>query len=159
MQKAVILIHHEGVSGRQRGTTKRLDRLDYSIGLKNLNRGTKDQGAYFQVSFTKKRGIKREEAEPFPMMIKEDIGSGLPWTIGGAVGQNRRPYIIALIGLGMKQRDIGEALGCTEANVSQIKKKAFSEGFFNEVGIPTLEWHKEYRGHTIESVIGEYKDE
>jgi putative DNA primase/helicase len=158
LKKAVIIIHHAGINGNQRGSTGRIDNVTNAIKLKDLSGASDDHRAAFEVTFTKKRSIYGKDAEPFCMVIKEDVDSGLPWTIGGAIGQNRKPYIIALIGLGMKQREIAEALGCTEANVSQIKKKAINEGLFNGDSEPTDKWFEIYKGDTIENVISEYKD-
>jgi len=156
--KAVILIHHESIKGNPRGTTGRLDNIDSAIQLKGIPNGSEDEGANFQVIFKKKRSIFGKSAEPFCMMIKKDPDSGFPWKTSSAIGQNRGPSIIGLIGMGMKQRKIAEALGCTEPNVTQIKKKAMKEGWFTEEGKPTGKWHTEYSELTIEDVIRGYKE-
>jgi hypothetical protein len=155
MKKSVIVVHHANKKGDLRGSSSIIDSPNYAIGLKDLNRGSEDHGAYFSVQFTKKRRIRRQDAEPFSLMINQDLDSGYPWTASASIGQKRGPYIIGLIGLKMKQRDIAEALSCTEANVSQIKKKATRDGFFNQAGDPTEKWFEIYKGDTAAEMIAE----
>lgn len=157
MKKAVILVHHASIKGNPRGTTGRLDNVDFTIHLKKIDGGSEEEEASFRVEIEKKRSISIKAAEPFCMTIRTDEDSGLPWTTSNVI-ENRRPYIIALIGLGMKQRDIAEALKCTEPNVTQLKKKATKEGLFNEAGEPTAKWLEIYKGDTVEDIIKEFTE-
>lgn len=158
MGVSVIALHHASAKGNPRGTTGRLDNLDLSIKLKEIDDGSGDGLANFEVRYTKKRSIYGKNLEPFCMKIAKDPDSGLPWTTSNTFGLNRRLYIVGLIGLGIKQKDIAEKLGCTEANVTQIKKKAIKEGIFNETGDPTEKWLETYEGFTAEDIINEYKE-
>ncbi|NPU86403.1 MAG: AAA family ATPase [Syntrophaceae bacterium] len=155
---AVIVIHHASLKGNPRGTSGRYDNVDWTIKLKDLADATRSSGAYFQVEFVKKRGKRDNALRPFTIRIAHDPDSGLPWQTSHYADRKRPPYIIALIGLGMKQRDIAEVLECTEVNVSQIKKKAIKDGLFTEDGRPTDKWRKAYTGDTIEQVIKEFKE-
>lgn len=155
---AVIAVHHASIKGNPRGTTGRLDNIDLSIKIRAVDDGSRDGLANFEVIYEKKRLIYGQNLDPFSMKIIKDPDSGLPWTTSNVLGLNRRPYIVGLIGLGMKQRNIAEALGCTEANVTQIKKKATKEGFFNEEGDPTNKWLDLYEGDTADDIIKEFKN-
>jgi hypothetical protein len=51
----VLLIHHAGTNGRQRGTSRREDALDTLIALKRPEDYSPEQGARFEVHFEKLR--------------------------------------------------------------------------------------------------------
>ena len=76
---AVILVHHTGKNGEQRGTSAREDNIDISIGLRKINQDPSFRGATFAVTFTKSRGICGSEADPFIMRIPKDYRGRLPW--------------------------------------------------------------------------------
>jgi putative DNA primase/helicase len=55
--KSVILIHHAGKSGRQRGTSRKEDVLDTIISLRRPPDYSPDQGARFEVYYEKSLGF------------------------------------------------------------------------------------------------------
>jgi hypothetical protein len=58
---AVIIVHHSGVSGRMRGTTKRENDAFWIIRVENLESHNPDdaEGAYFETTFQKRRNDQR----------------------------------------------------------------------------------------------------
>src|SRR3954454_8966232 len=52
---AVLLVHHAGVNGRQRGTSRREDALDTVIALRRPEDYSSEQGARFEIHFEKLR--------------------------------------------------------------------------------------------------------
>jgi putative DNA primase/helicase len=52
---AVLLVHHAGTNGRQRGTSRREDALDTVIALRRPEDYSPEQGARFEVHFEKLR--------------------------------------------------------------------------------------------------------
>jgi putative DNA primase/helicase len=52
---AVLLVHHAGINGRQRGTSRREDTLDTVIALRRPEDYSPEQGARFEVHFEKLR--------------------------------------------------------------------------------------------------------
>ena len=52
---AVLLVHHAGTNGRQRGTSRREDALDTVIALRRPEDYSPEQGARFEVPFEKLR--------------------------------------------------------------------------------------------------------
>src|SRR6516225_9680300 len=52
---SVLLVHHAGTNGRQRGTSRREDALDTVIALRRPENYSREQGARFQVHFEKLR--------------------------------------------------------------------------------------------------------
>ena len=52
---AVMLVHHAGTNGRQRGTSRREDALDTVIALRRPDNYSPEQGARFEIHFEKLR--------------------------------------------------------------------------------------------------------
>lgn len=76
---AVIMVHHTGKNGAQRGTSAREDNIDVSISLTEVNNSSSHCGASFTVNFTKARGIHGNVVSPFDIEIIEDETCKLPW--------------------------------------------------------------------------------
>lgn len=61
--RSVLLVHHAGKGGQQRGTSKREDVLDTVIKLKHPAQYEPEEGAKFEVHFEKSRGFYGDEAK------------------------------------------------------------------------------------------------
>ena len=76
---AVLLIHHAGTNGRQRGTSRREDALDTVIALRRPDDYSPEQGARFEVHFEKLRN-RAEGAGAIPFEARvENVGNGIRW--------------------------------------------------------------------------------
>jgi len=64
---SVLLVHHAGVNGRQRGTSRREDALDTVIGLRRPEDYSPEEGARFEVHFEK---LEIEQKEPVPSPLE-----------------------------------------------------------------------------------------
>lgn len=116
--KTVLLIHHTGKAGQQRGTSKREDILDTVILLKRPDDYEPRQGARFHLTFDKARGFFGEDAEPFEAALDPHTG-----------GWSRKPIVDRLTAevrelaaSGMSQRQISKELGCGVATVNRHLK-------------------------------------
>jgi len=78
---AVILVHHTGKNGAQRGTSAREDNIDISIKLSRIDEDPDFRGATFGIGFTKSRGLCGDDAAPFILRIAEGYAGRLPWEI------------------------------------------------------------------------------
>lgn len=80
---AVLLVHHAGVNGRQRGTSRREDALDTVIALRRPGDYSPEQGARFEVHLEKTRSMVDEAASPFEVAVElfrtEGGKSGIRW--------------------------------------------------------------------------------
>jgi putative DNA primase/helicase len=109
--KSVLLVHHAGKTGDQRGSSAKEDILDTVLKLYHASDYTADQGARFTIELTKARGIIGPEAEPFEARLVEDeSGRGLAWEYGSSKDKDRR-IIQELLEEGYTQRQIVEYLG------------------------------------------------
>src|SRR5262249_31805588 len=77
---SVLLIHHAGRNGEQRGTSRREDILDTMITLQHPENYKTEEGARFKVHFTKARNIYGADAEPFEAQMRIENGASV-WTI------------------------------------------------------------------------------
>lgn len=114
--KSVILFHHAGKGGDQRGTSAREDAMDTVIRLENPDDFDPAGGASFEVHFLKHRGFFGAGAASFLATL--DPGSGtfvrspLPKTAEEA-------RMLELKEQGKSHREIGEILGVSHTTVSR----------------------------------------
>jgi len=120
--RSVLLIHHAGKGGAQRGTSKREDILDTVINLKRPSDYEPEQGARFEVHFEKARGFAGPEAEAFEAAFAED-----QWTRKD-LGDTRSAVVLKLKGEGLTQREIANQTGIALATVNRILKREKDAG-------------------------------
>ena len=119
---SVLIVHHAGKSGNQRGTSKREDVLDTVIRLERPSDYLPDQGARFEVHLDKARGVLGEEAQSFEAML-----DGAGWSYK-SIEDVRHKQIVELHRDGLKQREIALELGVGVGTVNRHLKKAREAG-------------------------------
>ena len=62
---SVLVVHHAGKNGEQRGVSNREDLLDTSISLRRPSDYSPAEGARFEVHVAKGRGLRGAPALPF----------------------------------------------------------------------------------------------
>ena len=73
---SVLLVHHAGTNGRQRGTSRREDALDTVIALRRQEDYSPEQGARFEIHFEKLRSrVDSAGATPFEARL-ETLAAG-----------------------------------------------------------------------------------
>jgi hypothetical protein len=81
---AVLLVHHAGTNGRQRGTSRREDALDTVIALRRPENYSPDQGCRFEIHFEKLRNrLDPAAAAPFEAGLETVLAAGqavVRWT-------------------------------------------------------------------------------
>jgi putative DNA primase/helicase len=127
---AVIMIHHTGKSGDQRGTSAREDNIDISIVLTHPRGYQAEDGARFNVNFTKNRNFFGEDAETCCLHLKK-TPHGSIWKVEDLM-QSKAGQIIALLDSGLKHIEIAKMVGCKSPYVTQVKKEAIEKGFMND---------------------------
>lgn len=136
---AILLVHHSGKGGDQRGASRREDLLDTSIKLNAVKNGEVLKGAKFEVEFVKVRGER-----PNPDKLEAELITGehgcLEWSIGGKkVLSPQTKLLIAIRDISPKnQGDLVDNLGVTQAAVSQQIKRGRENGHITYDKKPTL---------------------
>ena len=131
MHKTVVLIHHSGKSGQQRGTSRREDVLDTVIALRRPADYSQREGARFEVHFEKARGFYGEDANPFLAHLETDATGKPVWTVMN-MEENRAQQLARLINKGWIQSEIAAELGINKSNVTRAKQKAIQEGLIDD---------------------------
>ena len=129
MGKTVLLVHHSGKKGAQRGTSKREDVMDVVIKLQRMGEYTPEQGARFRVEFEKARNLHGPEVESLSLMLKEKRYGGYVWeSIEEAPTkcESQREEILRLHSEGKSQSEIARMVGISQPTVSRTLKSRHS---------------------------------
>ena len=100
--------------------------MTISIKLKRPEGYNTEEGAKFDVEFTKGRSVFGSGAKPFRLHLQK-TENGLTWTVESNI-MTKDKQIIDMIKEGTKQKDIAERLSCTPSYVTQVKKRAEQQG-------------------------------
>ena len=121
--RSVLLVHHAGKGGAQRGTSRREDVLGTVIQLKHPSGYNQSEGANFEIHFTKARGFFGVDAEPLEAQLHPDGR----WTYS-RLNEAKAADAVALYQEGKTMRDVATELGISSSTVS---------GYVKAAGIPT----------------------
>lgn len=125
--RAILLVHHAGKGGAQRGSSKKEDILDVSLDLRRPSSYEPEQGAAFAVEFKKARHLTGKDAESFEAALTVGEDGAARWTMT-AVTESTYQRVVELAGLGLNQKDIAEELAINKSNVSRHWRKAVEAG-------------------------------
>lgn len=120
---AVVLVHHAGKGGMQRGTSGREDSLDTVIQLDRPTGYDQTEGCHFEVRFTKSRSVKGDDVTPLDVKLT-DVNGILGWTYT-TLEESKVDQVRKLMAEGVtKTGEIAEELGISKGHASRLKKKA-----------------------------------
>jgi len=120
--RSVLLVHHSGKSGDQRGTSAREDVLDVVIKLSRPPDYKSDQGARVIVELTKARGITGPEADAFEAVLMTSLDGRAIWATTGMTDV-RAKQVRELHALGLSVREIADEVGVPKSTVARILKR------------------------------------
>jgi putative DNA primase/helicase len=123
---SVLIVHHAGKGGQQRGTSRREDVLDTSISLRHPADYSPVEGARFEVHLEKARGIHGDDARPFE--AKLDVREGRAIWATRELEDANRARVQALLDDGLSVRDIADETGISKSTVQRIKKAIEAAG-------------------------------
>lgn len=115
--KSVLFIHHAGKGGQQRGTSRREDVLDTVIELRHPDDYSTEEGARFEVHFTKARHLVGPDAKPFEAQLGPD-----GWTYRD-IEDAAIAWVIKLNAEGLSLREIENETGISKSRVQRILKQ------------------------------------
>ena len=129
---AVLMIHHSGKNGEQRGTSKKEDLLDAVIKLKRPAEYDPKNGAIFILEFTKARNLSGDAAQSLELTLAGDENQ-VEWMCR-TVEQSTYARVVALSKEGISQTDIAEELDVNKSTVSRHLRTAREQGLIG--GLP-----------------------
>jgi putative DNA primase/helicase len=118
---AVVIIHHAGKNGEQRGTSRREDVLDTSISLRRPNDYAVIEGARFEIHFEKARSLHGDCVKPFEAKLEIREGASA-WTIR-TIEDVELARVQALTEDGYSVRDIADETGLSKSKVQRLRDK------------------------------------
>jgi len=124
---SVLIVHHAGKGGQQRGTSRREDVLDTVISLRRPDDYGPEEGARFEVHIEKGRGVHGEDAKPFEAKLETIRGAAL-WTTRD-IEDAELARVKRLLEDGYSIRDVAEEMDIAKSKVGRLKKKAEAEGW------------------------------
>jgi putative DNA primase/helicase len=118
---SVLIVHHAGKTGGQRGTSRREDVLDTSISLRHPSDYAPEQGARFEVHIDKGRGIHGEQAKPFEAWL-DVVNNTAVWTMKEIEDLDRQ-RAEELLAAGLSLREVAEELGISKTGAHRLKRQ------------------------------------
>ena len=117
--RTVIVIHHTGKNGQQRGSSKHEDALDFSIALKPVPDDKHDGSLRFIVEWKKSRHLPSDKTRPFVVNYVR-TPEGYIWSRGEVADANEKMVEAKrLRAEGMSQADIAAKMGVNKSTVSR----------------------------------------
>ncbi len=128
---AVLLVHHAGTNGRQRGTSRREDALDTVIALRRPEDYSPEQGARFEIHFEKLRNrVDGAGAVPFEASVTADGQDGIRWS-----SRDLTPPILKraaeLFADGLTVREVAAILRVSKSEAGRLRLRALAEGLLS----------------------------
>lgn len=132
---AVLLVHHAGTNGRQRGTSRREDALDTVIALRRPEDYSPEQGARFEIHFEKLRNrVEGDGAVAFEARLETvltDGGEGVRWS-----ARDLRPPLfkqaVELFREGRSVRQVAASLRISKSEAGRLRLKALDGGLVTD---------------------------
>jgi len=118
---SVLVIHHAGKSGDQRGTSAKEDIMDTVISLRRPEGYEMSEGARLEVHLTKARGIAGEVVKPFEIRLDAE-GDALRWTTL-EIHYEKEEQLKALLAEGYSIREAAKEMGITKSAAHRLKQK------------------------------------
>lgn len=127
---AVLLVHHAGKGGQQRGTSKREDLLDVVIGLSRPKDYQPSQGARFVLEFTKARNLTGDDAQSLELELG-GTEERAEWKFS-TLEATTFDRVVALANEGLSQIEIATELSLNKSNVSRHMSSAKAQGLISQ---------------------------
>ena len=141
---AVLLVHHAGTNGRQRGTSRREDALDTVIALRQPEDYSPEQGARFEVHFEKLRNrVDSAGAIPLEVSIETSTAGGqerIRWC-----SRDLTPPMLKrateLFAEGVTVREVATTLRISKSEAGRLRLRALDAGLLG-LGGSADEWSR-----------------
>lgn len=119
---SVLLIHHAGKNGNQRGNSKKEDLLDTVVALKKPAKYDPSEGARFEIHYEKARGFHGDDAKSFEASVRQSENK-ITWLVK-EIENVLFDQALVLKEQGYTQRDIAADLKISLSSVNRLLNKS-----------------------------------
>jgi hypothetical protein len=130
----VLLVHHAGKSGAQRGTSRREDLLDTVIALQHPSDYVPSEGLRCEVRYEKSRGFHGEVAKAFEVRMNLEGSGTASWVVKDAEDALLQ-RAVALFQEGVSIRDAAEELNIPKGRAERLRNRAKREGLLPNTSV------------------------
>lgn len=131
---AVLIVHHSNKRGLQRGTSRREDALDLTLGLRRPADHAPREGLRVEIHFEKARGLFGEAVAPIEARMATDPASGrLGWQWRRAE-EGELERAARLLRAGLKPGQMALELGISRSKGYELRARALERGLLE--GVP-----------------------
>ncbi|MBW7849990.1 MAG: AAA family ATPase [Rhodospirillales bacterium] len=127
---SVLIVHHAGKGGAQRGTSKREDILDTVLNLRRPDDYSATEGARFEVHIEKGRGITGDDAKPFEAKLMVVNGAAV-WSTRD-LEDVKLHRAADLFRDGTSVRDVADELGISKSAAGRLRDKCKAGGLIDD---------------------------
>ncbi|MEN2431922.1 AAA family ATPase [Comamonas sp. F1-6] len=121
--RTIIVIHHTGKTGKQRGSSSHEDALDWSVALKPADGAFSDGALRFNLVWEKNRHLSSTDAKPIAVTMGKDEEGGLTWSQSDGVHKNSRAQDAKeLMESGLSQAEVAKKLSVNRTTVGRWLK-------------------------------------
>lgn len=126
----VLVVHHAGKSGAQRGTSRREDLLNTVIALQHPSDYIPSEGLRCEVRYEKNRDFHGEDAKAFEVRMSLEGSGAAHWSVKDAEDALLQ-RAVALFQERISIRDAAEELGISKSKAERLRKRAQREGLLH----------------------------
>ena len=134
---SVLLVHHAGTNGRQRGTSRREDALDTVIALRRPEDYSPEQGAKFEIHFEKLRNrVDAAGAMPFEARL-DSLDADGQQSIHWFSSDLKSPMLMRAAELfadGLTVREVAASLRISKSEAGRLRIRAIEDGLLSVAG-------------------------
>jgi putative DNA primase/helicase len=124
--RTIFLVHHEGKSGKQRGTSKRENVLDVVLGLKERQDLVDGKESAFELNFNKNRDFYGDDVKSQILHLSTESGK-VEWR-REPMEASKQERATEMLAKGEPTTAIMEATDLSKGRVSQLRKKMREAG-------------------------------
>ena len=136
--KSVLLIHHAGKGGQQRGTSRREDVLDTVIALREPENYSHGSGTCFEVHFEKNRSLYGDDIKSFEAHLETHLSNDGVETINWehkSLDDSTFEKVCRLSIDGLSNTEITQELGIHKSTVSRHIYRGKEEGKISQQSV------------------------
>lgn len=121
--RTVIIVHHTGKNGTQRGASNHEDQMDFVMSLRPPKVSSEDDALKFVISWTKSRHLPASYTKPFQVEFRQTEAGPYSWTKSNEIDAS--PQLAEAIRMkadGKNLIEIGKALKKDKSTISRWLK-------------------------------------